>query len=57
MQTNEFPRYDISDNLTVFFEGLNLTEEVVTKRGRFDNHFLLAEDTGRRLSLGFRGNW
>lgn len=49
--------YDISDRLTVFFEGINLTEEVVTKHGRFSNHFLLAEDSGRRLSLGFRGNW
>jgi TonB-dependent receptor len=49
--------YDINENLTVFFEGLNLTEEVVTKRGRFDNHFLLAEDSGRRLSLGLRGSW
>lgn len=49
--------YDISDRLTVFFEGLNLTEEVVTKRGRFTNHFLLAEDSGRRLAFGLRGNW
>jgi len=49
--------YDISDSLTVFFEGLNLTEEVVTKRGRFENHFLLAEDTGRRFAIGLRGRW
>ena len=49
--------YDINDSLTVFVEGINLTEEVVTKRSRFSNHFLLAEDSGRRLSLGFRGSW
>jgi len=49
--------YDISDKLTVFFEGLNLSEEVVTKRGRFENQFLLAEDSGRRLSIGLRGAW
>ena len=49
--------YDINDSLTVFFEGTNLTEEVVTKRGRFTNHFLLAEDSGRRLSVGLRGSW
>ncbi len=49
--------YDINDSLTMFVEGINLTEEVVTKRGRFSNHFLLAEDSGRRLSLGFRGSW
>ena len=44
--------YDINDNFTVFFEGINLTEEVVTKHGRFSNHFLLAEDAGMRLQLG-----
>ncbi|HEX9852150.1 MAG TPA: hypothetical protein VGA68_04015, partial [Woeseiaceae bacterium] len=49
--------YDINDNLTVFFEGLNLTEEVVTKHGRFRNHFLLAEDSGRRWALGVRANF
>lgn len=49
--------YDINDNLTVFFEGLNLTEEVVTKHGRFRNHFLLAEDSGRRWALGLRATF
>ena len=43
--------YDINNNLTLFFEGLNLTEEVVTKHGRFRNHFLLAEDSGRRFAV------
>lgn len=49
--------YDISDHLTVFFEGLNLTDEVVTKHGRFRNHFLLAEDSGRRFALGIRATF
>ncbi len=44
--------YDISETFTVFFEVTNITEEVVTKHGRFDNHFLLAEDAGRRFALG-----
>ncbi len=49
--------YDISDNVTVFLEGLNLTEEVVTKHGRFENQFLLAEDAGRRFAFGIRGSF
>ena len=49
--------YDINDNLTIFFEGINLTEEYVHKRGRFDNHLLLVEDSGRRWSLGVRGSF
>ena len=44
--------YDINTNLTVSFEITNLTEEIVTKHGRFDNHFLLAEDAGRRIAIG-----
>lgn len=49
--------YDISDNITVFFEGINLTEEYVHKRGRFANHLLLVEDSGRRWALGVRGSF
>jgi iron complex outermembrane recepter protein len=49
--------YDINDNFTVFFEVTNLTEEVVTKHGRFNNHFLLAEDAGRRFALGLSANF
>lgn len=49
--------YDVSDNLTVFLEGINLTEEYVHKRGRFDNHLLLVEDSGRRIAFGIRGNF
>jgi len=44
--------YEINDNMSVVFEITNLTEEIVTKHGRFDNHFLLAEDAGRRFALG-----
>lgn len=49
--------YDISDNISVFFEGINLTEEYVHKRGRFDNHLLLIEDSGRRFAFGLRGSF
>jgi len=49
--------YEINDNVSVFFEGINLTEEFVHKRGRFDNHLLLIEDSGRRLAFGVRANF
>ncbi|WP_404851857.1 MULTISPECIES: TonB-dependent receptor [unclassified Colwellia] len=49
--------YDISENITVFFEGINLTEEYVHKRGRFANQLLLIEDSGRRFAFGVRGNY
>ena len=49
--------YDITENMSVFFEGINLTEEFVHKRGRFSNHLLLAEDSGRRWAFGIRGSF
>lgn len=49
--------YDVTENISVFFEGINLTEEFVHKRGRYANHLLLAEDSGRRWAFGVRGNF
>jgi len=49
--------YDITENMTLFIEGINLTEEYVHKRGRFSNQLLLIEDSGRRFSFGIRGNF
>lgn len=49
--------YELSDSLGFFFEGINLTEEYVHKRGRFSNHMLLVEDSGRRWAFGVRGSF
>ncbi|WP_245929203.1 TonB-dependent receptor [Agarilytica rhodophyticola] len=49
--------YDVLDNVTLFLEGINLTEEFVHKRGRFDNQLLLVEDSGRRIAFGVRANF
>mgnify|MGYP001397833166 FL=1 len=49
--------YSVTDNVEIFFEGINLTEEFVHKRGRFSNHLLLVEDSGRRWAFGVRGNF
>lgn len=46
--------YDVNENISVFFDGINVTNAIVKKHGRFTNHFLLAEDSGARYSLGVR---
>ena len=49
--------YDINDNLTVFFEGLNVTNELYRKRGLHDNHVLNVTETGPRYAIGIRGKF
>lgn len=46
--------YDINANISIFFEGINLTNEVVRKHGRYDNQLLLIQDTGTRYSIGIK---
>lgn len=48
---------DILQDVTIFFEGINLTEEFVHKRGRYNNHLLLVEDSGRRFMFGVRASF
>ena len=49
--------YDVTDQVTVFVEGINLTEEYTHSRGRFANQLLDIVDSGRRLSVGVRGSF
>lgn len=49
--------YAISDNLSITFEGINLTEEHVIKHGRHSNQLLLAQAPGARYTIGIRGHW
>lgn len=49
--------YDITEQMTVFVEGINLTEEFTHSRGRFSNQLLDIVDSGRRLSIGVRGTF
>jgi iron complex outermembrane recepter protein len=49
--------YEVNENVSVLFEATNLTEEVVTKYGRYNNQFLLAEDAGRRISVGIQAKF
>lgn len=47
--------FDINPNLSIFLEGINLSNEVVHKHGRYANQLLLIQDTGTRYSFGIRG--
>ena len=49
--------YDVTDDISIFAEGLNLTEEYVHKRGRYANQLLLVEDSGRRWTVGVRASF
>lgn len=49
--------YDINDTLTVFFEGINVTEEELVQNGRFANQTYNIEDNGSRYAIGVRGKW
>lgn len=49
--------YDINDTLTVFFEGINVTEEELVQTGRFRNQTYNIEDNGARYAIGLRGKW
>ncbi len=49
--------YNINDNLTLIFEGINVTEEELIQTGRFANQVFDVEDNGSRFAFGLRGNW
>ncbi|MFT6731840.1 MAG: iron complex outermembrane receptor protein [Polaribacter sp.] len=46
--------YDVSDELTVFFEGINLNNETERTFGRYKEQFLSARQYGSRYTLGAR---
>ncbi|MEM8548352.1 MAG: TonB-dependent receptor, partial [Pseudomonadota bacterium] len=47
--------YNVSENWTVFFEGINITEEELVQTGRFGNQIYNIEDNGSRFAIGIRG--
>jgi TonB-dependent receptor len=49
--------YAITPSVSLFVEGINITEESVIKHGRFDNQLLLAQSPGARYSLGIRASF
>lgn len=49
--------YAVNNNISVFIEGINITESSVFKHGRYDNQLLLAQSPGARYSVGLRGRF
>ena len=49
--------YDINDHFTLFFEGINITEEERRQTGRFPNQVFAIEDNGARYAIGVRGKF
>jgi iron complex outermembrane receptor protein len=46
--------YDVTEELTVFFEGINVTNETEQGYGRYEEQFLFARQFGARYALGAR---
>lgn len=49
--------YDINENLSVFFEGINVTNETYEKRAWYDNQMMSISETGPRYSIGLRADF
>ena len=49
--------YDLTDQFSIFLEGLNLTDEIATAHGRYDEQFLYAFHGGPRYTFGVRGKF
>lgn len=49
--------YEINEHITVFVEGINVTEEELVQTGRFKNQVYNIEDNGSRYAIGVRGKF
>jgi len=49
--------YDVNDQIQVFVEGINITDEDTRDFSRFENRFLTFSDTGSRYSIGVRASF
>jgi iron complex outermembrane recepter protein len=50
-------QYDVTSHLNVFFEAINLTDNIYHTVGRFDNQTLNVVDYGRSFTLGVRAKF
>ncbi|WP_020208586.1 TonB-dependent receptor [Gilvimarinus chinensis] len=48
--------YNLTDDISAFIEGINVTGETVDKYGRFENQFMGYQDTGAIYTFGLRAN-
>ena len=49
--------YQLNGRVTLYAEGINLTNETVHKHGRFNNQLLLVQDSGARYVVGVRATY
>ncbi|WP_341938281.1 TonB-dependent receptor [Marinimicrobium sp. C2-29] len=49
--------YDINDYVSIFLEGLNITEETTRRHGRYAEQLLSAEQYGSRYNIGIRAKF
>ena len=49
--------YDVTESLTVFFEGIIMLDEDVTRRGRLSEHFVQQVADGARYAVGVRASF
>lgn len=49
--------YNLTENITLTLDGINITGEETLWHGRFSNQFLLAEESGPRYTLGVRATF
>lgn len=49
--------YDLTDNVTIFAEGINITGEDIRRHGAIKSHFIEMERNGTRWALGVRASF
>lgn len=49
--------YNLTENFSIFAEGVNITDERYQRVGRYDNQVLLREQTGPRYTVGLRAEF
>ena len=49
--------YNINETFTVFFEGINITEEELSRRGRLSEQFVQQVNDGARYAVGVRASF
>ncbi len=49
--------FDVTEDYTIFVEGINITEEELVQTGRFPNQIYNVEDNGSRYAVGVRAKW
>ncbi|WP_066965792.1 TonB-dependent receptor [Microbulbifer sp. Q7] len=49
--------YAVTEDISVFVEGLNITEETIRRHGRFANQLVSAQQYGARYNIGVRAKF